>query len=421
MIRWSKLLEMKKKLVRNSPIRLPMSGSSREASLWQNRSRRIILPLSRRRTRGPFFSRDRNSTCHWCSYSWWNSCCADATAKNSTHVWWIPKYRVRPLHPQTPGNGEKGWLNMGCLSGWFTEEIIARKERLWTKAQYTTMQEFLLTGKAFYEWFNHKYLSSFYLRWFHWRFPRVRASTFPMTRVSYRVLKERRWAYLRLLALPTDELWITYGSGKNVQNIPALAIAMSSGPDKASTLQCSMHQLGVILLLLLEGVERKRLGICGTCFLNWYQCEKSSKHHHKRLQRNAWLCLRGLLSLYMTVKQPYESKRGATKALFKEARSLDSIPPTGAWLEQHVKKAVFQGGYLWGQTLLCQPVLSSPSDSGWRQFNNSWSPFWIALPQAKESCHELIRCGCRSSCRGPCKCLKANSACTGLCNCGGNF
>ena len=70
------------------------------------------------------------------------------------------------------------------------------------------------------------------------------------------------------LALPTDELWITYGSEKNVQNIPALAIVMSSGPDKASTLQCSMHQLGVILLLLLEGVERKRLGICGTCFLN---------------------------------------------------------------------------------------------------------------------------------------------------------
>ena len=36
--------------------------------------------------------------------------------------------------------------------------------------------------------------------------------------------------------LPTDELWITYGSGKNVRNTPALAITMSLGPDKASTL-----------------------------------------------------------------------------------------------------------------------------------------------------------------------------------------
>ena len=36
--------------------------------------------------------------------------------------------------------------------------------------------------------------------------------------------------------LPTDELWITHGSVKNVRNIPALAIAMSLGPDRASTL-----------------------------------------------------------------------------------------------------------------------------------------------------------------------------------------
>ena len=36
--------------------------------------------------------------------------------------------------------------------------------------------------------------------------------------------------------LPTDELWITYGSGKNVRNTPVLAITMSLGPDKASTL-----------------------------------------------------------------------------------------------------------------------------------------------------------------------------------------
>ena len=34
---------------------------------------------------------------------------------------------------------------------------------------------------------------------------------------------------------------------------------------------------------------------------------------------------------------------------------------------------------------------------------------------------ELILCGCRASCREPCKFLKANSACSGLCNCGGNF
>ena len=86
-------------------------------------------------------STDRNSTSRWCSYSWWNCCCADAIAKNSTLVWWTLKYRVRPFHPQTPGNDEDWWLILGCLSGWFTEEIIMRKERLWTRAQYTSINK----------------------------------------------------------------------------------------------------------------------------------------------------------------------------------------------------------------------------------------------------------------------------------------
>ena len=58
------------------------------------------------------------------------------------------------------------------------------------------------------------------------------------------------------------------------------------------------------------------------------------------------------------------------KLFLKRSRSLDSIPPTKASL-QHVKRAVFQGGCVWGQTLLGQPVLPSPSDWGWQQLNNS--------------------------------------------------
>ena len=36
--------------------------------------------------------------------------------------------------------------------------------------------------------------------------------------------------------LQADEVWVTHGSGKNVQNIPAHAIATSFGRDKASPL-----------------------------------------------------------------------------------------------------------------------------------------------------------------------------------------
>ena len=36
--------------------------------------------------------------------------------------------------------------------------------------------------------------------------------------------------------LQADEVWVTYGSGNNVKNIPAHAVAKSLGHDKASTL-----------------------------------------------------------------------------------------------------------------------------------------------------------------------------------------
>ena len=68
--------------------------------------------------------------------------------------------------------------------------------------------------------------------------------------------------------LPTDELWITYGSGKNVRNTPVLAITMSLGPDKASTLSMFHAPTRCDTVFFLEGVEKKRLGTCGTYFLN---------------------------------------------------------------------------------------------------------------------------------------------------------
>ena len=58
--------------------------------------------------------------------------------------------------------------------------------------------------------------------------------------------------------LPTDELWITYGSGKNVQNTPTHAIAMSLSPDKASTLPMFHALTGCGNISFLGGHEKKK-------------------------------------------------------------------------------------------------------------------------------------------------------------------
>ena len=61
--------------------------------------------------------------------------------------------------------------------------------------------------------------------------------------------------------LQADEVWVTYGSGKNVQNIPANAVATSLG-------QCSTLLLDVILSRFLVVAEKRPRGMCGKFFLN---------------------------------------------------------------------------------------------------------------------------------------------------------
>ena len=55
----------------------------------------------------------------------------------------------------------------------------------------------------------------------------------------------------------------------------------------------------------------------------------------------------------------------ARKKLFAKKTEVKQIPPTRAALEQHVKRAIYQGGHVWGQALLAFPVLPSPTSWGW--------------------------------------------------------
>ena len=105
----------------------------------------------------------------------------------------------------------------------------------------------------------------------------------------------------------------------------------------------------------------------------------------------------------------------ARKDLFsKKARTLENFSTTRAALEQHTMRAVVQGTYIWSQVLLKKPVIPSPSDWRWEKNGTSWKPKWTTLPQAKDTCYELIHCGSKKGCLGRCKCLKANLDCTSL-------
>ena len=84
------------------------------------------------------------------------------------------------------------------------------------------------------------------------------------------------------------------------------------------------------------------------------------------------------------------------KLLFANGRQLDRIAPTEAALKEHVKCAVYQAGYCWGQTLIAIHELPSPEERGWKKSrDNHWIPFWTSRPEAAKVCKEMVKCGCK--------------------------
>ena len=101
----------------------------------------------------------------------------------------------------------------------------------------------------------------------------------------------------------------------------------------------------------------------------------------------------------------------------RKQRPYDLIPPTQAALKEHAKHAAYEAIHVWGQALVRQPQLPSPSDWGWLRQDNEWKISWTPLYPISENCRELTKCGCTKTCTGRCKCYAYGLSCTGLCNC----
>ena len=60
-----------------------------------------------------------------------------------------------------------------------------------------------------------------------------------------------------------------------------------------------------------------------------------------------------------------------------------------------MKRAVYQAGHIWGQSLIGEPEVASPDSWGWKRVTDdaTWTPCWTTLPEAAMSCQELMKCG----------------------------
>jgi hypothetical protein len=97
----------------------------------------------------------------------------------------------------------------------------------------------------------------------------------------------------------------------------------------------------------------------------------------------------------------------------KKQRPYNRIPPTQDALHQHVKRAVYQAGHVWAQSMTAIQILPDVVEWGWECLDNK------QMPVISISCQELQKCGCqKKACETRvCSCFRVNLPCTMLCSC----
>ena len=218
------------------------------------------------------------------------------------------------------------------------------------------------------------------------------------------------------------ELWVAFGVGKSFRYLPAHKLSAKLGPQKARALPIFHAVTGCDTVSAFVGRGKKSAWTTWNDLPELTDALVTLADGPTSIPEASFRIIERFVILLYDKKCSATDINKARRKLFAKKNSVERIPPTQAALQQHIKRAVFQGGHIWGQSTNPRPVLPSPTEWGWRKIpsESSYQPLWTTLPEAAKSCQELIYCGCKKGCKNHCKCKKANLPCTGLCYCDGD-
>ncbi|KAE8740339.1 hypothetical protein FOCC_FOCC014156 [Frankliniella occidentalis] len=222
------------------------------------------------------------------------------------------------------------------------------------------------------------------------------------------------WATQEVSSL--EELWLSYGTGKNHCFIAAHEIATSLGPQKCRALPTFHAFSGCDTVSSFSGVGKKSV------WEAWDVYPEASLGFEALSEERVNEAL-PFIEKFVVTTYSRNSKEigvnGCREELFKRGRQIETIPPTADALLQHMRRAAFQS-FVWTTSLVALQDLPNAKDWGWKLQENNWLPvWWRTLPEAGKACRALISCKCKQACTR-CSCRKATEgglACTALCTC----
>ena len=224
-------------------------------------------------------------------------------------------------------------------------------------------------------------------------------------------------AVSKMQDIGVDGLWIAFGTGEHYRYLAIHDIAAQLGPERAKAVPMLHALTGRDTVSLFSGKGKRTawdtwslFPAVTNMFADLSSVPESIPDNYMSLIERLVVLLYSRASTALTVNE-------ARQELFsKKSRTIENIPPTQAALLRHTKCAVYQARHVWGSALIAKPQIPSPQELCWKREESEWKPVLTVLPQAQESCYELIHCGCKKGCTGQCKCCKANLKCAALCN-----
>ena len=209
------------------------------------------------------------------------------------------------------------------------------------------------------------------------------------------------------------ELWIAFGVGKHYRYVPAHSIASAMGSVKSSGLPFFHSLTGCDTTSAFAGRGKKTAWDIWAVFPEISSLFTRLSTYPADISGDTVGQLERFVVLLYAKTSEATSVNEARQSLFAQgSRDLENISPTQGALKQHIKRAVYQAAYVWGQTLVTQQELPSPADWGWERTTQGWIPKWTDLPEVSKACYQLIYCGCKKACRRLCKCLQASLKCS---------
>ena len=217
--------------------------------------------------------------------------------------------------------------------------------------------------------------------------------------------------------LGLEQLWITFGKGKDMRWLPIHTIVAKLGP-RSKALPFFHVFTGCDTVSAFVGKGKKTAWQAWNVYDNATETFRSLSKPCDSLTEQAIDVVEEFVVI-MYDRSSISRKVNETRLdLFaRKQRPYNNIPPSRAALVEHIKRSILQAGHKWGQSLCKTQDLPSPSSWGWTKNDGVWVPYWTSVAPIAASCQELVKCGCRINCSGKCKCFKSGLSCSALCSC----